>query len=63
MTTPDSQSEDETASLGHDGPLMLDLLRQLAVLQAQFVLQAAEVERLKQVCCPWQAYSWHRWPH
>jgi hypothetical protein len=42
---------------------VLELLEELAVVQAQLALQTAEIERLKQVCCPWQAYSWHRWPH
>jgi hypothetical protein len=63
MTTPRSRPENEAVPYSPDGPSMLELLQELTVLQAQLARQAAEIERLKQVCCPWQAYSWHRWPH
>ena len=62
-TTPWSQPEGEAAPPSPDGPNVFELLEELAVVQAQLALQTAEIERLKQVCCPWQAYSWHRWPH
>jgi hypothetical protein len=62
-TTSRTRPEGEAAPHSPDGLGMLELRQELAAVQAQPALQTAEVERLKQVCCPWQAYSWHRWPH
>jgi hypothetical protein len=62
-TTSRSRLQRGASSAQADAPRVTELLRELAVAQAQLALQTAEVERLKQICCPWQAYSWHRWPH
>ena len=62
-TTPRRRQRYEASPERRDSPVVPELLQELAMLRAQLAIEAAEVERLKQVCCPWQAYSWHRWPH
>jgi hypothetical protein len=62
-TTSRSRPKRRASSENTDADRVSELLQELAVAQAQGVELAAEVERLKQVCCPWQACSWHRWPH
>ena len=62
-TTPRSQPQGEAAQQSSDEPGMAELRQELALVRAQLALQTAEIERLQQVCCPWQACSWHRWPH
>jgi hypothetical protein len=61
-TTQRRRSERAVSPTARTRPVS-ELLEELAASQAHLAMLAAEVERLKQVCCPWQAYSWHRWPH
>jgi hypothetical protein len=44
-------------------PTSAEFEAEIAALKRELARQAAEIGRLKQVCCPWQAYGWHRWPH
>ena len=61
--TSRSRPKRAVCSAQQDAPLVSELRQELALVHAQRAMLAAEVERMKQVCCPWQAYSWHRWPH